>query len=391
MAEWFYQRNGQKLGPLDTAALKRMAIAGELDPSDLIWREGMAQWAKASQAKGLFPTPVPIAAPPAHYEVEATRSAPQARSVRQWQEAEIRPDALAQLATARLPSVPTTTAARTTARKSMGPAAWAGIGAAAIGLVAIAIILPLAMRSNAGASAKPPPPANATPTAIPNTDANAPANAPAAVMSAPVAPQIRIHGSAWITMKSGDSRIIRGMRVYLIGPEVRNSSDLWGSVVDKLNSAHDLSKSLQADAGVGADMQAAAATDRQHEETLLQQISAMKSQDRLPTQNAYQVIRNACVLSAGMMETSGELVTKDGAWAQLVANSCLDNGYTDASGNFEVKGAISDGSFIYASYSTSVEVIEWLVPIQSAQNGEVKIDLFNENVSRTFSSQKSDP
>lgn len=63
MAEWYYQKNEKKRGPVDTASLKRMAIDGELDPSDLIWREGLAQWVPASQAKGLFPEPVLVPEP----------------------------------------------------------------------------------------------------------------------------------------------------------------------------------------------------------------------------------------------------------------------------------------------------------------------------------------
>lgn len=55
MAQWFYKQNGQQYGPIDAAALKRMAIDGELEPSDLIWREGLPEWVAASQAKGLFP------------------------------------------------------------------------------------------------------------------------------------------------------------------------------------------------------------------------------------------------------------------------------------------------------------------------------------------------
>ncbi|MGA2440373.1 MAG: GYF domain-containing protein [Tepidisphaeraceae bacterium] len=72
MAEWFYSKNGQQQGPVSGTALKQMADNGQILPDDLVWREGMAEWAKASQLKGLFgapgaPPPVPVApqmAPP---------------------------------------------------------------------------------------------------------------------------------------------------------------------------------------------------------------------------------------------------------------------------------------------------------------------------------------
>ena len=45
---------GQKHGPLDAAGLKRLARAGQLQPADTIWREGLPDWVPAGRAKGLF-------------------------------------------------------------------------------------------------------------------------------------------------------------------------------------------------------------------------------------------------------------------------------------------------------------------------------------------------
>jgi hypothetical protein len=65
--EWYYQQNGQKHGPISGASLKQLAAAGKLQPTDLIWKEGMAKWVSARSVKGLFPAaPAPVAtvAPP---------------------------------------------------------------------------------------------------------------------------------------------------------------------------------------------------------------------------------------------------------------------------------------------------------------------------------------
>jgi hypothetical protein len=71
--EWFYTVNGQQAPtPATAAQLKQMATAGQLQPSDLVWQEGMANWAPASTIKGLFsggrspaePAPL-VEAPPA--------------------------------------------------------------------------------------------------------------------------------------------------------------------------------------------------------------------------------------------------------------------------------------------------------------------------------------
>ncbi|HZK80642.1 MAG TPA: GYF domain-containing protein [Humisphaera sp.] len=65
MADWFFSKDGQQQGPVTAADLKQMAASGQLRPDDLVWKDGMAQWAKASQLKGVFATPgaAPEAAP----------------------------------------------------------------------------------------------------------------------------------------------------------------------------------------------------------------------------------------------------------------------------------------------------------------------------------------
>lgn len=64
MAEWYYSAgDGVQRGPIDAAGLKRLAAAGRLSPSDLVWREGMTEWAPASKVAGLFAAAA--AAPPA--------------------------------------------------------------------------------------------------------------------------------------------------------------------------------------------------------------------------------------------------------------------------------------------------------------------------------------
>jgi hypothetical protein len=67
MAQWYCNSNGQQSGPMETAELKQLAASGRLQPGDLVWREGMAQWAAASTVKGLLPESgeIPLAAAPA--------------------------------------------------------------------------------------------------------------------------------------------------------------------------------------------------------------------------------------------------------------------------------------------------------------------------------------
>jgi hypothetical protein len=53
--EWYYTLNGQQQPvPVSSAQLKQMATSGQLEPDDLVWQEGMTNWAPASSVKGLF-------------------------------------------------------------------------------------------------------------------------------------------------------------------------------------------------------------------------------------------------------------------------------------------------------------------------------------------------
>jgi len=54
-AIWFYARNDEEHGPVPVAKLKAMAAAGDLLPTDLVWKEGMEDWAPAQGLRGLFP------------------------------------------------------------------------------------------------------------------------------------------------------------------------------------------------------------------------------------------------------------------------------------------------------------------------------------------------
>ena len=53
--EWFYSKSGQQLGPIPSEQLKQLATSGQLQPSDLVWKDGMGQWVEARKIKGLFP------------------------------------------------------------------------------------------------------------------------------------------------------------------------------------------------------------------------------------------------------------------------------------------------------------------------------------------------
>jgi len=54
MAEWYCMIKGTQYGPVNTQQLRQLAADGRLAPEDLITRDGLKGWVKASSAKGLF-------------------------------------------------------------------------------------------------------------------------------------------------------------------------------------------------------------------------------------------------------------------------------------------------------------------------------------------------
>jgi len=57
MAEWYYTTNNQQMGPVSWDELRQLASTGLLHPTDMVWKEGMADWQKANRVEGLHAEP----------------------------------------------------------------------------------------------------------------------------------------------------------------------------------------------------------------------------------------------------------------------------------------------------------------------------------------------
>lgn len=58
MAEmWYYTTEGKQMDPVTMRELKRLVGDGVLKPTDMVWKDGMARWIRASSVKELFPDP----------------------------------------------------------------------------------------------------------------------------------------------------------------------------------------------------------------------------------------------------------------------------------------------------------------------------------------------
>ena len=48
---WYYEKAGQRMGPVPESELDRLLASGEISAATLVWREGMANWTPLGQAR----------------------------------------------------------------------------------------------------------------------------------------------------------------------------------------------------------------------------------------------------------------------------------------------------------------------------------------------------
>lgn len=60
--QWYYSKSGAQLGPVSIQELQAKLAAGEVAWSDLVWRDGMADWASAGQVAELRPMQAAVVA-----------------------------------------------------------------------------------------------------------------------------------------------------------------------------------------------------------------------------------------------------------------------------------------------------------------------------------------
>src|SRR5262245_39064103 len=61
---WYIGRGDQQLGPFTVFELKELGMAGKVEPTDAVWREGMPNRIPATRVKGLLPVAAELQAAP---------------------------------------------------------------------------------------------------------------------------------------------------------------------------------------------------------------------------------------------------------------------------------------------------------------------------------------
>src|SRR5262245_2690227 len=81
--QWFYAKNGQQIGPVTLDQLKALVSSGQVAKTDMVWRDGMANWLPAGEVPELAVTVASAAGsavppiPTGNYSSMASSSSPQ--------------------------------------------------------------------------------------------------------------------------------------------------------------------------------------------------------------------------------------------------------------------------------------------------------------------------
>jgi hypothetical protein len=62
--QWYYSKNATQLGPVSLDELRAKLTSGEVSGMDMVWREGLPDWRRASEMPELAAAPRPVAMPP---------------------------------------------------------------------------------------------------------------------------------------------------------------------------------------------------------------------------------------------------------------------------------------------------------------------------------------
>jgi hypothetical protein len=60
VAEWYYSHDGQRHGPVSFDELKPLVVSGQLLSTDLVWKQGMPNWALANTVCDFSNVPPPF-------------------------------------------------------------------------------------------------------------------------------------------------------------------------------------------------------------------------------------------------------------------------------------------------------------------------------------------
>lgn len=266
------------------------------------------------------------------------------------------------------------------------------IGAVVLGVVVIgALIGFMAWRKNHKA-------AEITHTVAAQTNPRTVAEQPNSPAPRPSRVKAKVKGGAWVTKKTGNSEVLRGLKIYLLHASANNAQLLQllnVHLVDAEAALAGAKKTVQfnekyerehPDTKNVESMQASNRRDEAKVKLIEALVGARQSEIKRASQNPPTQGIDLTHIYKSVPETPSVGIAS--TWASIAAEQLADDTHTGIDGTYEMN-VTGESFYLYAHYETEYSVIEWFIPITATESGEqIKIDLQNSNA--VFIRNKSD-
>jgi hypothetical protein len=199
-----------------------------------------------------------------------------------------------------------------------------------------------------------------------------------------------VTGGAFIVRKDGRSDVLRGLTIRVIKAMVPRSEARPTLLVLKNNAdiAH-------------ADAEARLASASDNMKPFAEMMEARTKGVALVVQNhlgggdkelvdVKQVYEDCRFMSAILTKSSSKmkLIGDETNWPEFVRNHMVKEANSGIDGLYGFKGLMGGRYYFYALYQTELSLIEWLVPIEISEDGELKKDFFNDTATLILNKEK---
>jgi len=161
-------------------------------------------------------------------------------------------------------------------------------------------------------------------------------------------------GGAWVIKGGGQSDILRGLSIYVLRSEVARRE------LDDAVSVMKRQPDFDQFGGDATDLHARPPDDRVRLAWLFRGVRHRKQDD----------------------DSGGARIRRiehDRVWPVIAASAVAAEAETNIDGKYKIPELKGGKYLVYALHQTSFSLIEWLVPLEITQPGEVTLDLYNKN------------
>lgn len=220
-----------------------------------------------------------------------------------------------------------------------------------------------------------------------------------------------ISGDAWLQRGTGDSYVLRGLRVYVCSASVprRETDVIAESLVKACRAATDRSPELAKPYFRISGEIGTTATERFLKLaialTMVSESISAKYQSKAATESSdaidvFKLVRatnslvsmvdrsdrfmREIVTTGGNVPADYKLseyvpkdVKSDELWPRVVAHLKVAQGETGIDGKYQIRDVKGGKYYLYAVYETNTSIAEWMIPVDIKQTGDITISLHN--------------